>query len=80
MRTPISVQAAYDAWAATYDSDVNSTRDLDAQVLRSVSLPLDNAVVIEFGAGTGKNTSYLASRARCVLCLDLSAEMLKRAR
>ena len=80
MTDPLTVRAAYERWAATYDSDDNATRDLDALVLRAARLPLDNAGVIELGAGTGKNTAWLAARARRVLALDLSPAMLERAR
>ena len=47
---------------------------------RSAELPLDGAHVIEIGAGTGKNTTYLAERAGRVLALDLSSAMLDKAR
>ena len=80
MREPLPVQSAYDLWAATYDVDVNATRDLDAAVLRATVLPLEGASVVEFGAGTGKNTAYLAARARAVVALDLSDGMLAKAR
>jgi ubiquinone/menaquinone biosynthesis C-methylase UbiE len=73
------VRAAYEEWAVNYDSDENATRDLDAIVLRSASLPLDGASVVEIGAGTGKNTAYLAAHAKRVLALDLSPAMLARA-
>lgn len=75
----VSVRAGYDAWAATYDHDANATRDLDATVLRATDLPLDGAMVVELGAGTGKNTAYLATRAARVVALDLSAAMLAAA-
>ncbi len=73
-------RTAYEAWAATYDIQVNATRDLDAAVLRGAGLPLEGQAVIEIGAGTGKNTAYLAEHARSVLALDLSPAMLARAR
>lgn len=77
---PLSVRAGYDRWAASYDSDVNRTRDLDAEVLRAAGLPLAGATVIEFGAGTGKNTDYLAAHAARLTAFDLSPAMLDRAR
>ena len=80
MTEPISTRDAYRDWAEIYDSNDNRTRDLDALVLRGAELPLDGARVVEFGAGTGKNTVYLAERAGNVLALDLSPEMLARAR
>lgn len=58
----------------------NVTRDLDAAVLCQLDLPLDGQVVVELGAGTGKNTQYLAAHAREVLALDFSPAMLGRAR
>lgn len=80
MTDPISARVAYDAWAADYDNDNNTTRDLDAVLLRAAALPLRGTSVVEFGAGTGKNTAYLASEARNVIALDFSPGMLERAR
>lgn len=80
MTTLLLPREGYDAWAATYDTQENATRDLDAVVLRLADLPLDGAAVIELGAGTGKNTAWLATRAASVLALDLSPAMLARAR
>lgn len=71
---------SYDRWSETYDSDRNATRDLDARVLRAAALPIDGADVLELGAGTGKNTEYLADRAASVIALDFSEGMLARAR
>jgi malonyl-CoA O-methyltransferase len=71
---------AYDRWSASYDHDHNATRDLDAVILRQRALPVDGATVIEFGAGTGKNSEWLAGRARRLLGLDFSIGMLSRAR
>jgi ubiquinone/menaquinone biosynthesis C-methylase UbiE len=76
----LGVEAAYDAWARDYDTDENRTRDLDAVALRSHALELDGRDVLEVGCGTGKNTVWLAEHARSVVALDLSDEMLKRAR
>jgi ubiquinone/menaquinone biosynthesis C-methylase UbiE len=74
------VAAAYDRWAATYDSDANATRDLDALVLRRSGLELRDRRVLELGAGTGKNTEWIAAHAAHVTALDFSAAMLARAR
>lgn len=80
MSQPIPTRDAYEHWARTYDTAENRTRDLDALVLRGTELPLSGARVIEFGAGTGKNTEYLAENAASVLALDFSPAMLERAR
>ncbi|NMO17818.1 methyltransferase domain-containing protein [Pyxidicoccus fallax] len=74
------VARAYDVWADSYDTQANATRDLDATVLRSQDPTLFQGDVLEIGAGTGKNTEWLAPRARTLLALDGSEGMLKRAR
>ena len=71
---------AYAQWADIYDSNDNATRDADAALLRAQDLPLDGATVVEFGAGTGKNTAYLAEHAARVTALDFSPAMLAKAR
>lgn len=71
---------AYAHWADIYDSNDNATRDADAALLRAQDLPLDGATVVEFGAGTGKNTAYLAEHAARVTALDFSPAMLEKAR
>ncbi|WP_291844783.1 class I SAM-dependent methyltransferase [Maricaulis sp.] len=76
----IPALAAYRDWAAVYDSNENRTRDLDAICLMAAGLPLAGACVIELGAGTGKNTAHLARHAARIMAMDLSPEMLARAR
>lgn len=73
------VERAYDRWASSYDDDVNATRDLDAVVLRRAGLPLAGRTVLEVGAGTGKNTVWIAEQATRVVAFDLSEAMLARA-
>jgi ubiquinone/menaquinone biosynthesis C-methylase UbiE len=77
---PTDVERAYDRWASSYDSDANATRDLDAIVLRAAGLNLSGKRVVEIGAGTGKNTEWIAQQADRVIALDVSAGMLARAR
>lgn len=74
------VEGAYDRWAGSYDVDRNATRDLDAIVLRRQPLELAGRDVLELGCGTGKNTAWLAERARRVVAMDLSVGMLAKAR
>lgn len=79
--TRARIQEAYDTWAATYDTNENPTRDLNAEVLRKqLGDALAGAEVLELGCGTGLNTAWLAARARRVVAVDFSAEMLDRAR
>lgn len=74
------VALAYDRWAETYDADANATRDLDAQLVRRATFAVGGRDVLELGCGTGKNTLWLAERARRVVAMDFSARMLERAR
>lgn len=74
------VAAAYDRWASVYDSDRNPTRDLDGDVLRRECPESVSGDVLEVGCGTGKNTAWLAGRARSLTAMDFSEGMLARAR
>lgn len=80
MNEPHGVVTAYDRWAATYDTDENRTRDLDAQVVQGWLADLHDRDVFEFGAGTGKNTVAVAGVARSLTSVDVSQAMLDRAR
>jgi len=76
----MNVQQAYDVWAENYDTMTNVTRDLEAKALRAsvlFSAPLD---VLEIGCGTGKNTEWLAAKARHLVAADFSVEMLAKAK
>ncbi len=75
-----NIAGAYDRWSSVYDDDQNTTRDLDAAVLRASGLALTGRDVVELGAGTGKNTAWLAEHAAHVTALDFSEGMLARAR
>jgi SAM-dependent methyltransferase len=76
----MSVRHAYDRWAATYDSDLNLTRDTDARAVRSLLAGRRFHAAVEAGCGTGKNTPFYASIAAALTALDFSGEMLTRAR
>ncbi|MEJ7611604.1 MAG: class I SAM-dependent methyltransferase [Ferruginibacter sp.] len=76
----MDVQQGYDQWAAQYDTDVNRTRDLEAIALRSMleNIPFENC--LEIGCGTGKNTGWLSGLATTLTAVDLSEEMLAKAK
>jgi ubiquinone/menaquinone biosynthesis C-methylase UbiE len=76
----MKVQQAYQEWAATYDSDRNLTRDLDAQVTRAALENLCVHSALELGCGTGKNTALLARISGKVLAIDFSPAMIAKAR
>lgn len=76
----MNVKDAYNNWAAQYDTDLNKTRNLEAVSLRQTLSNIDFTSCLEIGCGTGKNTEWLAANAKEVVAIDLSEEMLNKAR
>ncbi|ETW94045.1 MAG: hypothetical protein ETSY1_36570 [Candidatus Entotheonella factor] len=74
-----AVQNAYNEWVYQYDTNENSTRDLNAEVLRQQPLALAGKRVLEIGCGTGLNTIWLAHQAQRVVGVDISQGMLRQA-
>lgn len=71
----MSTQKLYDQWSETYDTVENRTRDLEKTACETVIGELSFSHVLELGAGTGKNTGWLAERGERVLSVDFSPEM-----
>lgn len=76
----MSVQQHYNEWAATYDAVENKTRDLEKTAGQHVLADIAADSIIELGCGTGKNTVWLASKAAHVTAIDLSEEMMQKAK
>jgi 2-polyprenyl-3-methyl-5-hydroxy-6-metoxy-1,4-benzoquinol methylase len=76
----MTVEEAYNSWAAQYDTNKNRTRDLEAVAVRAALADVPFETCLEIGCGTGKNTEWLVRKAMHVAAVDLSAEMLERAR
>ncbi|WP_224998788.1 class I SAM-dependent methyltransferase [Cesiribacter sp. SM1] len=76
----MDVKQAYNLWAQQYDTNVNKTRDLEALALRTVLARIDFSSCLEIGCGTGKNTAWLITKARELMAVDLSEEMLQKAK
>ena len=76
----MDVKQAYNIWADQYDSNSNKTRDLEAISLRAILPDIKFNNCLEIGCGTGKNTEYLITKAKQVTAVDLSNEMLAKAR
>ena len=76
----MNVKSAYNIWAEQYDENENKTRDLEGFSLRKTlsNIQFDNC--LEIGCGTGKNTEWLISKANKILAVDLSNEMLAKAK
>lgn len=76
----MNVKEAYNIWSEQYDTNENRTRDLEAISLRQNLKEQNFRNCLEIGCGTGKNTEWLASIADKVLAIDLSEEMLTKAK
>lgn len=76
----MSVQKAYDSWSQQYDTNINKTRDLEARCLQETLADISFESCLEIGCGTGKNTAWLLTRAKTITAVDLSAEMLAKAK
>lgn len=70
---------AYNVWADSYDAMQNRTRDIEAQALRA-SAAGENLDILEIGCGTGKNTEWLVTKAKRLVAVDFSREMLAKAK
>jgi ubiquinone/menaquinone biosynthesis C-methylase UbiE len=76
----MSVQQAYNSWAEQYDTNLNKTRDLEAKALRATLANIAFENCLEIGCGTGKNTAWFIGKANHVTAVDLSEEMLAKAK
>ena len=76
----MDVKDSYNRWADQYDSNKNKTRDLEAFALRECLAALPFKTCLEMGCGTGKNTIWLLDKAELITAVDLSEEMLSRAK
>lgn len=76
----MNVKESYKNWASQYDTNENKTRDLEGVSLRKTLQDLEFQNCLEMGCGTGKNTEWLISKAKKILAVDLSEEMLAKAK
>ncbi len=76
----MNTQKAYDSWSAQYDTNINKTRDLEAIALRNTLANIPFNSCLEIGCGTGKNTGWLTGKANNITAVDLSDEMLAKAK
>jgi ubiquinone/menaquinone biosynthesis C-methylase UbiE len=76
----MNIKQAYNNWAAQYDTNLNKTRDLEAQALLQILSTISFTQCLEIGCGTGKNTAWLVEKATHITAVDLSNEMLALAK
>jgi ubiquinone/menaquinone biosynthesis C-methylase UbiE len=77
----LSVQNAYDRWAATYDTTDNPMVYAATHALAAGLSSLKGMDCVEFGCGTGRNLALMAQAgARTITGFDVSPGMLEIAR
>ena len=76
----MNTQQAYNIWSQQYDTNTNKTRDLEAQALRETLHNINFDSCLEIGCGTGKNTTWLITKAKQITAVDFSEEMLAKAK
>ena len=76
----MNVQSAYKAWSEVYDTNENKTRDLEGVSVIETLSDVQFESCLEIGCGTGKNTVWLASKAQQVTAVDLTQEMIEKAK
>lgn len=76
----MNTQQAYDQWSDQYDTNINRTRDLEAISLRTSLANITAMDILEIGCGTGKNSEWLVTKAKTLVAVDLSTEMLAKAK
>lgn len=76
----MNTKKAYDSWSSQYDTNLNKTRDLEALALQQTLTSVQFNSCLEIGCGTGKNTAWLIGKAKEITAVDLSEEMLTKAK
>ncbi len=76
----MNVRQAYNTWATQYDTNLNRTRDLEGIAIRTTLDTIPAEACLEIGCGTGKNTVWLAQKSKQVTAVDLSEEMMAKAK
>jgi len=76
----MDIKESYNNWADQYDANVNKTRDMEALALKECLADIHFQSCLEIGCGTGKNTTWLLTKAQDITAVDLSAEMLSKAK
>ena len=76
----MDTRTLYNQWSATYDDVENKTRDLEKIAGQKILSSFHFERVVELGCGTGKNTEWLGEKAKNLLAVDFSEEMMLKAK
>src|SRR5438309_2254025 len=82
MDTPdeLPVREGYAAWSSCYDDDGNPLIALEGPAMWQWFGPLQGRRALDLGCGTGRHTEALVAAGADVVALDLTPEMMARAR
>ncbi|HWG34297.1 MAG TPA: class I SAM-dependent methyltransferase [Gemmatimonadaceae bacterium] len=73
-------RAAYDEWAATYDTSPNPQTLLEYEDVMALLAPRPGERILDAACGTGRYTAAIAERGATVIGVDFSERMLAEAR
>ncbi len=76
----MNTKQAYNLWSKQYDTNENKTRDVEAEALKETLDKFNFNSCLEIGCGTGKNTEWLLEKADHITAVDLSEEMIAKAK
>ena len=76
----MSIEKAYNIWANQCDTNENRARDLDKKSTIENLSKYEFENVLELGCGTGKNTYWFLEKAKRIIGLGFSQEMLNKAK
>src|SRR5262249_39437505 len=71
---------AYRAWAEFYDQPGNGLFELEQRIVWDILDGLPRGIALDAACGTGRHAQYLASLGHKVIGVDISPDMLARAR
>src|SRR5215469_14416677 len=71
---------AYRAWSQFYDRPGNGLFDVEQGIVRDILDGLPRGIALDAACGTGRHAEYLASIGHEVIGVDISPDMLARAR
>lgn len=71
---------SYRKWSEQYDANNNKTRDLEGIAIRKELEGMSFKNCLEIGCGTGKNTKWLLTISDKVTAVDISPEMIAKAK
>lgn len=74
------VRKGYQSWAITYDNSPNLLIEIEEPVVKSLLQKFSRGQALDAGCGTGRYSKFLHSLGYSVTGVDLSRDMLRKAR